>query len=303
MFEPNWRNLPSLSSLRSFEATARAGSFADAARTLNVTQAAVAQQVRALESDLGVALARRAGRKIALTDVGSRLAAHLNEGFATIASGIDEVVAEQAVSPVQVSVTTFIAQAVLFPRLQEFWKTSPGIQVSMMPSLELVDIAALGFDLAIRATSGPGDWPGLNAEFLGGSRMIVAGAPSLLGAETPDLENLPWSFNRSVAYEEDRIRAIGLDPDRLTAVELGSPLYEISAAVQGLGLMITPEILVRDELATDRLREVPITGLRTLNYFAVTPKGPVRPQAARFIVWLKKVFAEQARTQRLPEQA
>ena len=241
-------------------------------------------------------LARRAGRRIAVTDAGKRLAARLNEGFGTIASGVEELVAEQAGSPLQVSVTTFIAQTVLLPRMHEFWTRNPDIQVSMMPSIEAVDIVALGFDLAIRATPETGDWPGLNAEFLGTSQMIVAGALSLLGSEPPDLERLPWTFTQGVSYEEERIRSIGLDPDKLKTVALGSPLYELSAAVEGLGLMITPEILVRDELATGRLREVPVSGLRKLNYYAVTPKGPVRPQATTFIGWLKKVFAEQATT-------
>ncbi len=54
---------------------------------------------------------------------------------------------------------------------------------------------------------------------------------------------------------------------------------------------ITPEILVRDELATDRLREIPVSGLRRLKYYAVTPNEPVRPQAAKFIEWLKQIFA------------
>jgi LysR family glycine cleavage system transcriptional activator len=292
MSEPDWLKLPSLSSLRAFETTARAGSFAGAARALNVTQAAVAQQVRGLESELGVTLARRAGRSVALTDAGTRLATRLSEGFATIASGVDEVVIEQTGLPVQVSVTIFIAQSVLLPRMHEFWNDNPDIQVSMTPSLEAVDIASLGFDLAIRATVGPGDWPVLNAEFLCGSQMIVAGAPSLLGDEIPELCDLPWTFSRGTSYEEDRFRSIGLDPKTLKTVELGSPLYEISAAIQGIGLVITPEILVRDELATNRLREVPVSGLRTLNYYAVTPRGPVRPQAAKFIEWLKKVFAE-----------
>ena len=45
----DWRNIPSLTALRAFEATADLRSFSQAARVLNVTHAAVAQQVRALE--------------------------------------------------------------------------------------------------------------------------------------------------------------------------------------------------------------------------------------------------------------
>ncbi|MEP2531258.1 LysR substrate-binding domain-containing protein [Shimia sp.] len=292
VLDPNWYTLPSLSSLRAFEATARTGSFAKAARALNVTQAAVAQQVRSLEADLGVSLARRAGRSISMTDAGAQLATHLSDGFATIASGIQELTATQASAPVQASVTTFIAQSVLLPRLHEFWKKHPDIQVSMMPSLEAVDIAALGFDLGIRATVNTPDWPGLDAEFLVESQLIVAGAPNIVHPDMPDISDLPWLFTQGIAYEEARLRTLGLDPAKIKTVELGSASYEISAAIQGLGLITTPELLVRDELSADRLRRVPTEGLKTLNYYAVTPKGPVRPQARVFIDWLKQVFSQ-----------
>ena len=85
---------------------------------------------------------------------------------------------------------------------------------------------------------------------------------------------------------------MGLNPDELTTIELRSPNYEISAAAQGLGLMVAPEILIREDLATGRMRIVPVSGLRKLKYYAVTPKGPIRPQTRTFIEWLKLIFAE-----------
>ena len=80
----DWRSFPSLTSLRAFEAAARSCSFSVAARALNVTHAAVAQQVRALESELGRELLYREGRGLALTAEGARLLAALSEGFRTI---------------------------------------------------------------------------------------------------------------------------------------------------------------------------------------------------------------------------
>lgn len=292
MSEPNWYKIPSLSALRAFEATARTGSFANAAKALNVTQAAIAQQVRSLEAELGVPLARRAGRTVVLTNIGSRFAARLSDGFSTIASGVEELVAGQAGLPVQASVTTFIAQTVVLPRLHEFWKSNPVIQVSMIPSLEAVDIAEMGFDLAIRATLDEPDWPGLSVDLLCESRMIVAGAPSLMNGDMPDLKDLPWIWTRGNVWEEDRLRSIGLNPDELSNVAIGSELYELTAANQGLGLLISPEILVRSDLSSGRLVELPVSGLPNLSYYAVVPKGPVRPQTKTFIDWLKKIFAE-----------
>src|SRR3954447_17792757 len=62
------RNLPPLNALRAFEAAARHLSFTKAAGELNVTQAAVSHQIKALEDRLGLKLFRRVGRRLLLTD-------------------------------------------------------------------------------------------------------------------------------------------------------------------------------------------------------------------------------------------
>ncbi len=62
----DWALFPPLSSLRAFEAAARHRGFSPAGRELNVTHAAIAQQVRALEVFLGIRLVERAGRGLAV---------------------------------------------------------------------------------------------------------------------------------------------------------------------------------------------------------------------------------------------
>jgi LysR family transcriptional regulator, glycine cleavage system transcriptional activator len=62
------RTLPPLNALRAFEAAARHLSFTSAAAELNVTQAAVSHQIKALEDRLGLKLFRRVGRGLLLTD-------------------------------------------------------------------------------------------------------------------------------------------------------------------------------------------------------------------------------------------
>ena len=64
------RRLPPLGALRAFEAAARHESFAKAADELAVTPAAVSQQIRQLEADLGVTLFRRLPRGLVLTRAG-----------------------------------------------------------------------------------------------------------------------------------------------------------------------------------------------------------------------------------------
>ncbi len=81
----DWKRIPSLAALRAFEAAARHQSFTKAAQELNVTQAAIAQHVRSLETDLSETLVVRQGRGIATTVIGRELAEHLPAGFTLFA--------------------------------------------------------------------------------------------------------------------------------------------------------------------------------------------------------------------------
>lgn len=292
--ELDWKALPSLASLRAFELTARRGSFAAAARELNVTHAAIAQRVRSLEADLGVSLARRAGRSVVLTEAGTRLAQHLSDGFGTIADGVRALREEQQDAPVQIATTLHISQAVVIPELHDFWQKHPEIQVSILPSREAVDIVSLGFDLAIRATRGEPDWPGLVAEPLLESDMIAVGAPSLVGGKKDGFDAMPWIWSAGVAFEENTLAAFGLDTGVLKNVDIGVPSMQLTLARQGLGIAFAAEILVQDELASGELVRVPLASPFSVTYSAVTPVGPIRPQAQAFIKWLKETLARKS---------
>ena len=292
MSKIDWKVLPSLASLRAFELTARSGNFATAARELNVTHAAIAQRVRSLETDLGVPLARRSGRTVVLTEAGAQLARYLTEGFGTIAEGIRELQADQTQTPLQIAATVHISQAVILPKLHEFWERHPDTQVSVMPSQEVVDIASLGFDLAIRATPNAPDWPGLDAQTLFESELIAVGAPSMVNDDMAPLDQLPWIWSRGVKYEEEAMKAFGLDTQKLKNVDIGVPFLQLTLARRGLGLSFTTEVLVRDDLAAGDLRRVPVSSPASIKYYAVTPTGAVRPQAQAFISWLRGSIAK-----------
>src|SRR5262245_28373001 len=85
------RRLTPLNALRAFEAAARHLSLSRAADELSVTPAAVSHQIRTLEDHLGVALFRRDGRSLLLTDAGQACLPGIREGFERLASAIDEI--------------------------------------------------------------------------------------------------------------------------------------------------------------------------------------------------------------------
>ena len=83
------RRLPPLNALRAFEAAARHLSFTRAAEELNVTQAAVSHQVKALEERLGLRMFERHGRGLWLTEEGEIYLPFLRQAFDLIADGTD----------------------------------------------------------------------------------------------------------------------------------------------------------------------------------------------------------------------
>ena len=288
----DWKALPSLSALRAFEAVAGEDGFSGAARKLNVTHAAISQQVRALERDLGVALAVRSGRKITLTDAGASLALALGDGFSTIALAIEELRGREARRSLRVTTTPFIVDAVIMPRLSEFWAQHPGVEIALLPSVRYVDLVKDGFDLAVRATPKGGTWPGTDVTHLADSRWMVVATPDLIEAKnTHDPLALPWVWTEALPGEIEILRLADVDIDAIEKIEVGSETFQMQAVLRGLGVTLASEHVAREHLASGRLIELPMDGLRSNDaYVAVVPKGPRHPKADAFIEWLRSVF-------------
>jgi LysR family transcriptional regulator, glycine cleavage system transcriptional activator len=285
-----WRDLPSLSSLRAFDATARSGSFAEAGRALNVTHAAVTQAVRGLEADLGVTLVRRAGRTVALTEAGERLAQALDQGFGAVAAGIAALRDAEARRVVRVTTTTFIAETHVMPRLPEFWAKHPGVEVALSPSPAKIDIVRDGFDMAIRALSeGWTEGPEEEIRPLCQSPVIAVCAPSL-AASGLHPQDMPWVIGADKHLDLIEVAGAGLDAARLKRVEVGSPHLEMSACRQGLGAGTATEIICRADLEAGRLVRLPLTGLPVITYAVILPKGPRRAAVDAFAGWLQTIF-------------
>ncbi|MET3179496.1 UNVERIFIED_ORG: LysR family glycine cleavage system transcriptional activator [Variovorax guangxiensis] len=127
--------LPPHTAVRAFEAAARHGSFARAAEELFVTPAAVAQQIKALETWAGGALFERHSQ-------GIRLSAHGRRALPALSAAVDQLgLAVQALrhetqtaarrSTLQVAALPAVAQLWLSPRLSRLKAELPGVQVSV----------------------------------------------------------------------------------------------------------------------------------------------------------------------------
>ena len=285
----DWRNIPSLTALRAFAATAELRSLSQAARVLNVTHAAVAQQVRALEDHLGRPLVQREGRGVSLTTDGEQLAEALGEGFGAIQRGLEALRAGEVDRPVRVTLTASFAAQWLMPRLKDFWEQQPDIGLSLHPDNRVADLHRERMDLGIRY--GNGDWPGLEVQYLASARLVIAGAPSLIGDKagltTAELAGMDWILSRSWPEQDALLRQLGLDPEALSRTDINSEELAIAAARQGLGLVVETAALIESDVADGRLRIVHEAREKLPAYFIVTLPGPKRAAARAFLKWLK----------------
>lgn len=290
----DWKDIPSLASLRAFEALARHGSLSAAARELNVTHAAVSQHLRQLESDFGEALARREGQGMALTEAGHELAHALGEGFARIGEGVMQLRDRKRARPVVVALTPSFAESWLMPRIGAFWAAHPEVEVRLVPGLSLVDLRRDGIDIAIRF--GAGDWPGLQAEPLSASRFAVIAAPGYTKARTlADLGKLTaqdWFFCRAQTEQRAWGRAIGVDFDTVGVRQMAHNGMVVSAVRAGLGLSIQAMALVEPDLRSGQLVALHEGDAEALGYYLVTRPGPLSPGARLFRRWLRAAAVE-----------
>lgn len=285
----NWRALPPLTALRAFAATAEFRNFSQAARSLSVTPAAVAQQVRALEDHTGRSLVQRDGRGVSLTAEGEQLAVALAEGFAALVRGVEALRTGDADRPVRISLTAGFAAQWLMPRLKDFWDRHPDIGLAIHPDSKVVDLHRDGMDIAIRY--GNGDWPGVQSSYLASARLVIACAPRLL-SDRPQLpkdemRKMDWILQRNWPEQDAYLRQLGLDPGSLRRTELTGEDLVIAAARQGLGLAVESLALIEADVIEGRLKVVHESPERLPAYFVVHLPGPQRASTKTFLQWLK----------------
>ncbi|MEM9229332.1 MAG: LysR family transcriptional regulator [Pseudomonadota bacterium] len=288
----NWADLPSPAALRSFAALAETGTLSGAGRSLNVSHAAVGQQLRALERHLGVPLATRAGRGIELTPEGQILADAVRSGFARIADAVAVLTETESARPLQVSVTPAFAAFWLMPRLSDFHATHPGYELMINPSATIVALEPGGIDIAIRY--GDGRWPGTEAEPLILTPRVIVASPRLVGKEPLDaaaLLDAPWLQELGVNEVSDWLATKGLGGKRVKRVtELPGNLM-MAALRAGDGIGGTTRLFVDDDIHNGDLvvldeRPAPEDG-----YYIVTRPGILRPALKSFARWLKRQVA------------
>lgn len=286
----HWQSLPPLSALRAFAAFAETGSFSRAGAALNVSHAAVSQQVRALEERLGVLRVVRGGARGRLTPEGERLAQVLTAAFTTVAQAVDDLTSAEGGRPLQVTTTSAFATSWLMPRLSEFRHLHPEVELMLNPTSQLVDLAPGGVDVAIRF--GAGTWRGLDARLLTPTSMVLVGAVSLLAdrvIRTPrDILELPWLQELGTSEMSNWLRDHGvIAPRKESIIHLPGHLV-IEGLRNGDGVSLASRVVVERELASGQLVALFEDAEPGLGYYIVTRPGVMRKPLRTFVSWLRR---------------
>ena len=284
-----WQDMPPLAGLRAFSAFAQTGSVVQAGVALNVSHAAISQQLRGLERRMGLALLDRTGRAMALTDDGVRLANALELGFGAIATTVQELTGADEDRPLHVSTTPTFASSWLMPRLTGFQTLHPDINLMLDPSSALVSLDPGGIDLAIRY--GHGDWPGLTCEPLLISQMVIVAAPSLIAErniQSPaDLTSMTWLEELGTTEASNWLQSRGVEQGQVKRrIQVPGNLL-LDGARDGQGVTVVVRDFAEPDLKSGRLVE--LFGEESDNgYHIVTRPGVLRPVAKTFVHWLRR---------------
>ncbi len=282
-----WIDLPPLNALKAFAVLAEAGSFTRAGRMLNVTHAAVLQQVRALEERLGATLVRRDGRGVTLTPEGRVLARDLGTAFDYVRRGLERLATQDRRRKVEVTTSPAFAMHWLMPRLPEFQAAHPEVMLMLNPTAALVKLEPGGIDIGIRYTDTRSDTSGLDT--LLSIDMSVVGAAELVGkmdrTDRATLSRLPWLQELGTEEVADITGYLGLD--KVPAIAAQMPGNLIGEAVRrGDGLTYTPSLFVDADIAAGRLVELVRLKSFGVLYIALAHGAP-RPSVRTFLRWLR----------------
>ena len=287
------RRLPSLNWLRAFEAAARHMSFTEAANELNVTQAAVSQQVKQLEDWLGTPLFSRLPRRLVISDAGLGYLPIVRQAFDHLAAGTEDLFGEMREGPVSVRVTSSLTYVWLIPRIGRFLAAHPNVSLRLTTTLESLEFGQEGVDVEIRY--GSGDWPGVRAERLFWEELFPVCSPNLLKGPVPleKPEDLTRHTMIHVIGEPENwqlwLRAAGVSGMSVGGgLQFDLHMMATHAAIAGLGVALGLSPMVDDALAEGRLVapfDVHIPARDA--HFVVTPDEAIsRSQVQAFKNWL-----------------
>jgi DNA-binding transcriptional LysR family regulator len=273
--------LPSLDLVKGFVAVGRRMSITQAADDLCVTQSAMSKQIRTLEDVLGVRLFKRGYRSVSFTAEGERLFRIANASVQQMQDAMDTFT-PRGKRPVTITASIGVTGLWLLPRLGEFQRRHPGIDVRVAANNSVLDLSGEQIDIAIRYCAEAQAPHG--AVRLFGERIAPVASPSLGVRRLATVEMLSkhvlleFEDKRHWLQWSDWLAVRGWNASQARGV-LRFNQYDqaIHAAVAGQGIALGRLELLEPMLQDGRL-------------VIVSPE--VEPSRSQFSYWLVQAEAQ-----------
>lgn len=254
------RKIPNFVLLRAFEAAARLESFTLAADELHLTQSAISHQIKELEEYFSKPLFIRRNRRVELNSEGKRLLESLSRVFDVIEAACSEVTLAPSAQVLAVHSSPSFAAKWLSPRLASFIKSHPSISIRLTSGPDPIDlIRNREIDVAISYQATLGN-AGIVHTPLGYEDIIPMCSPNILNLKAPakpqftQLTLIDSSINQMTWNKWFELNK--LTQNNRSRLAFDRAALSISAAVDGLGVVLESRRLAERELAKGELIEV-----------------------------------------------
>lgn len=278
------------SELLAFSKTVEARSLSRAAAELGIPRATISRRLARLEERLGVRLLRRTTRSLALTDAGEALYRHarivldaVHQAEASVRKADDAVRGELRVSVPPMMGESFSAM------LCDFARRHPEVRLHVHSSTQYVDLQRGGYDVALRASTALE--PGLVARTLARMPLLAVASPAYLEARgAPRTRRDLRSHRCLMGFARGELPQTHW-PSSGGKFQVEGALFTndmfllCDAALQGLGIALVPERVVRPHLESGALVHVLPGAIQADSHIAViyAEREFMPPQVRAFI--------------------
>ncbi|WP_444994998.1 LysR substrate-binding domain-containing protein [Aliikangiella sp. IMCC44359] len=294
------KRLRHLNNLVTFESAARHQSYSKAATELFITQAAVSQQMRQLESSLRTKLFFRSGRMMQLTQSGLKLYHATQQSFDILLQCFNRIQNESIAGTLTVTSTQSFASFWLMPRLFQFSLKHPEIKIRIVTSNNLEDLQQGHIDLAIRFRLSISDNvdDGMHYEFVSNDYVYPACSRKLadeIQFQKPEDLLKCWlvSLSHSKSFSWDiwfKTAGVTKYEPHEKQLEVSSSDMALSAILSGHGVTLCSESIVSQYVKTGEL-VVPFQIKHPVSfkrYLVYNPRSAKLARLKVFMAWLQE---------------
>lgn len=285
-------NRPPLNALHVFCVVVRSGGFRQAAAALHVTPGAISRQVRMLEEHLHTELFERTAGGLAIpTPAGARLHARVASEMDVITEAISPGGRSSRRSTLTIDTSVTFAMYWLMPCLKRFSERHPNIQVQVRTTDGPIPPASPA-DVFIRRD--PAELRGLPSTVFMAEQSVLVASPAFQAklstrhkSGMKRLATVPRVATRSRPDLWQRWSgAHGLDRSMPPAFEYDNTVLAIQAALQGMGVLVVPELFVSEMIATGALVLLSRERVRTGDYSFSIGRKKESARTIAFTQWL-----------------